>query len=80
MLRWVFTRKFAVLTCELDANDTGGYDVCLVPHWDVSAAAIERFDAATSALERHAELARYLRDDGWKLATRVTGDRFAAAA
>ncbi len=56
MLRWPFTRESAVLTCEIDANPTGGYDVCLVPHWDVSAAAIERIDGAVPAIERHVEL------------------------
>ena len=66
MLRWIFTRNDAALTCELDANAAGGYDVCVVPHWDVSSAAIERFDAAAAALQRHAELARYLLDTGWR--------------
>ena len=80
MLRWIFTRKCAALTCEIDANATGGYDVCVVPHWDVSSAAIERFDGATSALQRHAELARCLREAGWQLAKRMTADRVRAAA
>jgi hypothetical protein len=45
MLQWVFTRNGAVLTCELDANG-GSYEVCVVPHWNVSSATIERFDVA----------------------------------
>ena len=70
MLPWIFTRRDAVLTCELATNTAGGYDVCLVPHWDVAAAAIERFDAAVSALRRHAELVALLRENGWELESR----------
>ena len=79
MLRWIFTRNGAVVTCELDTNPAGGYEVCVVPHWNVASAAIERFDAAVTALERHAELARYLRDTGWHLARRGTGRQLRAA-
>jgi hypothetical protein len=78
MLQWIFTRNGAALTCELDAS-AGGYEVCVVPHWNVASAAIERFDAAVTALERHAELARYLRDTGWHLARRGTGRQLRAA-
>lgn len=70
MLRWTFIRDHDALTCELDANAPGNYEVSVVPHWDVSATAIERFDAAPGAFERHAELARYLRDTGWQLVRR----------
>jgi hypothetical protein len=73
MLQWIFTRNGAALTCELDTNPAGGYEVCVVPHWNVASAAIERFDAPVTALERHAELARCLRDTGWRLARRGTG-------
>jgi hypothetical protein len=78
MLQWTFTRNGAALTCELDAT-AGRYDVCVVPHWNVASAAIERFDAAVTALERHAELARYLRDTGWHLVRRGTGRQLRAA-
>ena len=78
MLQWVFTRNGAVLTCELDANG-GSYEVCVVPHWNVSSAAIERFDVALTALERHAQLARHLRSLGWRLASRGTGRQLRAA-
>jgi hypothetical protein len=70
MLSWIFTRRDAVLTCELATNGKGGYDVSLVPHWDVTATAIDQFDAVVSALRHHAELARQLRDNGWTLAER----------
>ena len=57
-----------MLTCELARNNAGRYDVCVVPHWDVAAGAIEQFDAAVSALRRHAELVQQLRENGWQLA------------
>jgi len=79
MLRWIFTRNHAALTCEVDANPAGGYEVCVVPHWNVASAAIERFDAAATAMERHAELARHLRATGWHVARRGTGSRLRAA-
>ena len=78
MLCWTFTKRDAVLTCELATNREGGYDVCLVPHWDVTAAAVEQFDAAVSALRRHAELVRVLRASGWDLASRGRISRLAA--
>jgi hypothetical protein len=57
----------------------GNYDVSVVPHWDVSAAAIERFDGAVTAFERHAELARYLRENGWHLTSRLAPQALRAA-
>lgn len=80
MLRWIFRRRLAMVTCELDVNPAGGYDVCVVPHWDVSSSAVERFDAPASALQRHAELARCLREAGWMVTRRLTGDPVGAAA
>lgn len=68
MLRWVFRRQHHAITCEIDARGDRTFEVCLVPHWDVSASTIERFDAVHRALERHAELALRLRDAGWRRA------------
>ena len=65
VLRWVFRRSNDAITCEIDATGDRAFDVCIVPHWDVSAATIERFDAEYRAFERHAELARRLREAGW---------------
>jgi hypothetical protein len=66
MLRWVFQRDSEMLTCEVDAAGRR-WEVCVVPHWDVASAVIERFDQPLSALERHAEIARRLRDAGWSV-------------
>jgi hypothetical protein len=65
MLRWVFHRGTQAVTCEIDASRTRGYDVCLVPHWNVSASVIERFGKAPDAFRRHAEVALRLREAGW---------------
>lgn len=65
MLRWVFHRDTDTLTCEVDAARRHRFDVCVIPHWDVAASSIERFDDAVSAFERHADIARRLREAGW---------------
>lgn len=52
------------ITCQLDARSDWSYELCVVPHGDPSAAVIERFDAPTPALLRHAEVTDRLRQDG----------------
>jgi hypothetical protein len=71
IVRWVFRRGNDALTCAVDARRTGsGYDVSVVPHWDVSSTLIEGVDSTISALRRHAEIAHALRDAGWSVITR----------
>ena len=71
IVRWVFHRGSEALTCEVDARQTGeGYDICVVPHWDVTSAVVEPVDSTVSALRRHAEIARALREAGWSVARR----------
>jgi len=65
MLRWVFHRGTDTLTCVVDAARRHHFDVGVIPHWDVAASSIERFDDAVSAFERHADIARRLREAGW---------------
>jgi hypothetical protein len=65
VLRWVFERHNDAITCEIDAAGDHVFEVCIVPHWNVAASTIERYDAAYRAFERHAELARRLREAGW---------------
>lgn len=80
VLRWVFRRQHDAITCEIDAAGDHAFEVCIVPHWDVSASTIERFDAAYRAFERHAELARRLRESGWLRASSRHARPSAAAA
>jgi hypothetical protein len=72
MLRWLFRRGAATLTCEVDATARHRFDVCIVPHWNVAASSIERFDTLIAALERHAEIANHLRQKGWTVADHRT--------
>ncbi len=65
MLRWVFRRRADAITCGVDFTAGHQYEVSVVPHWNVSATAIEGFDSAPHALQRHAELTQRLRDSGW---------------
>jgi hypothetical protein len=66
MLRWVFVRGRQALTCEVRVSGRGAHDVCVVPHWNVSESVVERFDRATAALRRHAEIAWCLGQEGWR--------------
>ncbi len=80
MLRWVFGRRADAITCEVDVIADHQYEVSVVPHWDLAATAIERFDSAPRAMQRHAELAMGLREAGWKLIDHgFAGHRHAAA-
>ena len=66
ILRWVFHRGPDALTCAVEAaGGRSSYDVCILPHWDLSVATVEHFDAPASALRRHAEIASRLRLAGW---------------
>jgi hypothetical protein len=71
ILRWTFQRNAATLTCEIDAAAGKGFDVCVVPHWDVKSSVIEHFDAPMTALERHANIALQLREAGWAVTDRA---------
>lgn len=81
MLCWVFRRGTATMTCEVDATAGPHFDVCVVPHWNVAASSIEQFDDPISAFERHADIARRLRESGWTVVNHVptshTGTRHA---
>ena len=67
IVRWVFLKDSKAFTCDVRSNGGDSYDVCIVPHWDVSVALVERYDRPTSALHRHAEIARHFRKAGWLL-------------
>jgi hypothetical protein len=70
-LRWIFSRDNQLLTCQLERGvGRSEYAVSIVPHWNVACAAVETFDAAVAAFERHAALASHLRRSGWTLTAR----------
>ena len=71
VMRWVFQRGRHVVTCEIDeCEDGAGYEVSVVPHWDVASAIVEPADTTVAALRRHAEIASELREAGWAVARR----------
>ena len=80
MLLWVLQSGANAITCELDARDDQSYEVCVVPHWDPSATVIERFQTPMLAVERHADIARRLRDNGWIVIDHVVPRSLNAAA
>jgi hypothetical protein len=69
LLRWIFRRQGKSLTCAVDVRgNENSYDVCVVPHWNVSSSVVEVFDRPIHALQRHAQVSRSLREAGWVLA------------
>ena len=71
IVRWIFERNGDAITCEIDMNNGRTCDVALIPHWDAAASVVERFDGPMRAIERHAELAVALLDEGWTVTDRV---------
>ena len=74
LLRWTFSKGARSITCQLE-NDpqAASYDVCVVPHWDVSSAIVEGAQEPIGAFRRHADIARRLRAAGWSLDRRAHG-------
>jgi hypothetical protein len=70
ILHWIFVKGAKALTCEIRVNAMRSHDVCVVPHWDLSSAVVQRFDRPANALWRHAEIVRRFQDDGWTLVRR----------
>ena len=69
---WTFHRNGHALTCQVDASGRpSSFDVCIVPHWNVGAAAVETVKSPVKALQRHAEIAKQLQEAGWLLAHRT---------
>ena len=67
ILRWVFLRGRKALTCEVRMHNQRSHDVCVVPHWNVKASIVERFERPASAMRRHAEIAMEFRQAGWRV-------------
>ena len=72
LVSWIFHRNGHALTCQVDRGPTPlSYDVCIVPHWDVAATAVETVKSPIQALQRHAEIAKQLQEAGWLLTRRT---------
>jgi hypothetical protein len=71
LVRWILRRGNSHLTCQVDVNGrTSTYAISVVPHWDVASAVVETARSPRVALQRHAEIAKRLRDCGWLVAAR----------
>ena len=76
----MFQRGGHAMTCSVDMVGNGSaYDVCVLPHWDLSASLIARFNDAATAFERHAEISLFLRQSGWTVAQHSPRHAIAAA-
>jgi hypothetical protein len=71
LLRWTFSKGARSITCQIENDPRGSYDVCVVPHWDVSSAVVEVEQEPIGAFRRHADIARRLRAAGWSLSRRA---------
>jgi hypothetical protein len=67
MLRWDFLRGHKAVTCEVRATGASSYDVCVIPHWDVSSSVVERFAHPVAALRRHAQIASDFQQAGFSV-------------
>lgn len=80
LVEWILQREAKSITCQLEARAHHSYELCILPHWNPSAAVIEHFDASLPAMMRHAQLARDLREAGWIVIDHVAAARVHAAA
>jgi hypothetical protein len=80
LVEGILQREAKSITCQREARGHRTHELCILPHWNPSAAVIERFDAPLPAMMRHAQLARDLREAGWRVTDHVAATRVHAAA
>jgi len=71
VVSWLLERGPAALACEVDMNADASFDVRILPATPFIAPIVEHFDTAVPAMERHAEIAGLLRDEGWYVTGRA---------
>lgn len=68
VLRWTFRRDEDAVICELGlTGEDREYELRVPPEWNPTHRAVERFDDALTAFQRHAMIERTLLDAGWAL-------------
>jgi hypothetical protein len=69
ILRWIFRRDDEdAVVCELAlTGEDREYELRAPADWNPTGVAIERFDDALTAFQRHAMIERTLLDAGWQL-------------
>jgi len=70
VLRWTFRREHEAVVCEMGlTGEDREYEIRIPAEWNPTHRAIERFDDALTAFQRHAMIERTLRNAGWVLGT-----------
>ena len=71
VLRWTFRRdRNEAVVCELAlTGEDREYELRAPAEWNPTGRAVERFDDALTAFQRHAMIERCLLDEGWELDT-----------
>ena len=71
VLRWTFRRdRNEAVVCELAlTGEDREYELRAPAEWNPTGRAVERFDDALTAFQRHAMIERCLLDGGWELDT-----------
>lgn len=72
VVKWLLRHGSAAIACEVDMNADRSFDVRVTPSSPSNKPFVEHFGDAVHAMERHAAIAGLLRDDGWRVAERVT--------
>ena len=68
VLRWTFLRDDDAVVCELAlTGEDREYELRAPADWNPAGIAVERFDDAFTAFQRHAMIGRILLDAGWQL-------------
>jgi hypothetical protein len=67
VLRWTFRRDEDTVVCELALTGYDReYELRVPAEWNPTGRAVERFDDALTAFQRHAMIERLLFEDGWE--------------
>jgi hypothetical protein len=71
LLQWTFHRAGRFVTCQL-THDGPAYRLSLFTHSSRSATYVASYTSGIAAMQRHAEIAKALRNSGWTLASYTT--------
>jgi hypothetical protein len=69
IIEWILERNRRRIVCSVtQLAHAGSYEVVMQPLWETAYAVAERFRDPLTAIQRHAAIARGLRDQGWVVA------------
>jgi hypothetical protein len=67
-LHWLFLRDGRAISCDVDVRGDGMVTVSVLPLWTADGHIVEAFATPAEAIQRHAQIAKYLHASGWLLA------------